>query len=360
MSSGNQAKANPEEKKSKRPKPDQVTDNFTVDKVEGLVIPKDGYNVESLDGQAAWLKRLGRRQRQEMVSQLGRDMGNRHVQRLINAVDSGREKKGSSNGEDQRRAVTRISSTKGPAIVAVLGGGDRISRREATFLERRAWLSFFAHYLPRKFLNNYMDDTGDEITLTQQEMIDCNPIVNLARMRSRALQTAVASLRSAGGGTQPLSGAGYGGARTNGTLGNFTINYNGDLTVSAGGDWSFLGTMNFYDFWDFDPKPFSSGSGRPAFAEIRVRAAAYGLPGRPFHIRSVDTTVSQTSEQTGAGWAGGAPVTVASPLVRSAADVGAGGDVGGGADIIAGPDVSAGGDVAGGDVGANVSEDFNP
>ena len=360
MSSGNQAKANPEEKKSKRPKPEQVTDNYSADLVEGLALPKDAGSVKSLDGQAAWLKQLGRPQRQELVSQLGRDMGNRHVQRLINAIESGREKRDRSNGEDHRRPATRIASHEKPASVAVLGGGERISRREANFLERRAWLSFFDHYLPRKFLNNYMDDTGDEITLTQQEMIDCNPIVNLTRMRSRALQNAVASLRSTGGGTQPLSGAGYGGARTNGTLGNFTINYSGDLTVSAGGDWSFLGTMNFYDYWDFDPKPFSSGSGRPAFAEIRVRAAAYGLPGRPFHIRSVETTVSQTSGQTRAGWAGGAPVTVGGPLVRSAADVGAGGDVGGGADIIAGPDVSAGGDVAGGDVGANVSEDFNP
>jgi len=360
VSIGNQAKANQEEKKSKRRKPEQVTDNYSAGLVEGLVIPMDAYSVDSIDGQAARLKRLDRPQRQEFVSQIGRNQGNRHVQRLLDGIDSSREVPAAMERKIVQKPIAGLSSQTTPIRLTIPGGSDHISRREATFLERRAWLSFFDHYLPRKFLNNYMDDTGAEITLTQQEMIDCNPIVNLTRMRSRALQNAVASLRSAGGGTQPLSGAGYGGARTNGTLGNFTINYNGTLTVSAGGDWSFLGTMNFYDFWDFDPKPFSSGSGRPAFAEIRVRAAAYGLPGRPFHIRSVDTTVSQASGQTRAGWAGGAPVTVSGPLGRSASDVGAGGDVGAGADIVGGPDVSAGGDVAGGDVGANVSEDLNP
>ena len=53
---------------------------------------------------------------------------------------------------------------------------DDVYLRSATWIERRTWLAFFNHYLPRKFLNNYMDDTGKAITLTRQEMIDCNPV----------------------------------------------------------------------------------------------------------------------------------------------------------------------------------------
>src|SRR5262249_5009561 len=127
--------------------------------------------------------------------------------------------------------------------------GQAISLRRATWLERRAWLSFFDHYLPRKFLNNYMDDTGTPITLTPTEMADCNPV--LAVRRSTAFLTELARLKAAAGGTKAISVSGWGGAMTNGTLGNFTIRYRGDLTVSRTGDWSFVGTMEFYDFWDF-------------------------------------------------------------------------------------------------------------
>jgi len=44
---------------------------------------------------------------------------------------------------------------------------DHVYLRRATWVERRGWLAFFDHYLPRKFLNNYMDDTGTAITLTR-------------------------------------------------------------------------------------------------------------------------------------------------------------------------------------------------
>jgi hypothetical protein len=119
---------------------------------------------------------------------------------------------------------------------------------------------------------------------------------------------------------------------TNGTLGNFTINYSGQLTVNAAGDWTFSGVMDFYDFWDFDPKPFGSGSGRPVSAEIKVRVAAYGIPGSPFHVRSVQSPVTQTSADSRATWAGGTPSPVPEPSRRAATDIevgaGAGGEVG--------------------------------
>ena len=225
-----------------------------------------------------------------------------------------------------------------------------VQRREATFVERRAWLSFFDHYIPRMFLNNYMDDTGATITLTQQQMEDCNPIVDVRR--SPGIQRAIGRLQAAGGGSQTFTDErGWGGALTNGSLGNFTIFYTGTLTVTASGEWTFNGTLRFYDFWDFDPKPFGT-SGRSTAGELKTRAAAYGLPGRPFDIESATVAVAQSDTMSRANWGSGtAPVHVGDQAGRSGVDIGAGAEVG-----TAGGPV---GDLAGSDLGANASEDLN-
>ncbi len=83
-----------------------------------------------------------------------------------------------------------------------------------------------------------------------------------------------------------------------------------------------------------------------------VRVAAAGLPGRPFHVSSVEVPVSQTSADTRATWAGGAPTAVTGPMARTATDLAVGG-VGG--DVVGGGAV---GDV-GGEIGAQSSEDLN-
>jgi hypothetical protein len=226
-----------------------------------------------------------------------------------------------------------------------------IQMREATWIERRAWLSFFDHYIPRMFLNNYMDDTGDTITLTQQQMEDCNPIVSITR--SEQIQADIARMRASGGGgiTHYADQRGWGGAQTNGSLGNFTIYYSGTLQVDPDGEWAFNGTLRFYDYWDFDPKEFGE-SGRSIPGELKTRVAAYGLPGSPFRIESETVDVSQTSRMTRASWGSGAePVHVPDNAGRSGSDIAVGADVG----VSAGPV----GDVGGADVGANASEDLN-
>lgn len=220
---------------------------------------------------------------------------------------------------------------------------SQVQRRAATWLERRSWLSFFDHYIPRMFLNNYMDDTGKLIVLTQQQMQDCNPVVDVRR--SPAIMQKVSELRAKGGGTASVNRAsGWGGAMTNGSLGNFTIYYSGKITVNADGTWSFSGIMVFYDFWDFDPKPFGS-SGRSTAGEAKTRVGAYFIPGRPFYILSAAAPVAQTNAQSSAQWGGGfVPVPVGDKSTRSAADIGTGDIVGG---------------VPGAEIGAQASEDLN-
>ncbi|WP_040563895.1 eCIS core domain-containing protein [Kineosphaera limosa] len=227
-------------------------------------------------------------------------------------------------------------------LTHVAQGGDQVRLRKATHYERRMWLGFYDHYLPRKLLKNYMDDTGKAITLTAQEMIDCNPIVDLRR--SKRFMTEVAGLAAAGGGTNAVKVTGWGGARTNGTLGNFTITYDGIVTVKADGSWVYLGTMTFYDYWDFDPK--GAGSGRSTPAELQVRVAAALLPGKPFKIFSVVAALTQTSDDTRAQWGDmKAPAFVDDKKYRGAADIATG-------DVAGGP---AGADV----IGTQASEDLN-
>ena len=225
-----------------------------------------------------------------------------------------------------------------------------IQLREATWLERRAWLSFFDHYIPRMFLNNYMDDTGTTITLTEQQMRDCNPVVDVTR--SPAIQAEIQRLAGLGGGSSTISTTGWGGAMTNGSLGNFTIHYNGTIRVAADGSWSFSGTMRFTDIWDFDPKPFGS-SGRSTAGELKTRVAAGFLPGRAFNIDSETVSISQTNSQRLAAWGTGfVPVSVGDNAGRTAADIDVGAGAGVGAAGAAGLDV-------GGELGAQSSEDLN-
>jgi hypothetical protein len=131
-------------------------------------------------------------------------------------------------------------------------------------------------------------------------MIDCKPDVNLRR--SPNFLKELAALQEARGGRKWISISGWGGASTNGTLGNFTIYYDGKLNVYAKGNWKFQGKMHFYDYWNFDPK--GPDSGRPLPAELKVRIAAIALPGQPFEINSVKVPVSQTDKDERATWAG--------------------------------------------------------
>jgi hypothetical protein len=241
----------------------------------------------------------------------------------------------------------------------VAQGEPGLHLRSATWLERRAWLSFFDHYLPRKFLNNYMDDSGAPITLGAQEMIDINPIVNIRRSEDFATELAAlqAQVKASNASEKPAPAVKYlevkgpGQAMTNGTLGNFTITYKGILTVHPDGNWTFIGTMEFYDVWDFDPKPFGT-SGRSTAGEVKTRVAANFLPGRSFEIFSVPAFLVQSGADRRAVWAGGAPQFVNDRAGRAGADI----EVGTGGGEVGGPV----GETGGGEVGAQSAEDLNP
>lgn len=174
--------------------------------------------------------------------------------------------------------------------------------------ERVAYETFaagFDHYLPKKFLRHYVWGRGGDLTLTKQEMIDCNPLINLSR--SKAFRDLLDQADKQPGKLIPFELGILSGALTNGTLGQFTAKTKGELVAAADGSWTAKGTMSFYDEWDFDPKDFATG-GRSLQGELKTRVAHNLLPGEGFKIYSPQTEFSQSEADATVVWAGGAPV----------------------------------------------------
>lgn len=166
--------------------------------------------------------------------------------------------------------------------------------------------SFFDHYLPKKLVRHYVYGRGATLTLTKQEMVDCNPYITL--LRSKAFRALLSSSLASGSGSNFKQGV-LAGALTNGSLGQFTANVEGHLTVQSDGSWTASGKMSFYDEWDFDPKDFSTG-GRSFQGEMKTRFAHYTLPGRGFKIQSEKVEFSQDQDSTSVQWVGGVPKAV--------------------------------------------------
>jgi len=201
---------------------------------------------------------------------------------------------------------------KGPVQDGAEAGGP-VQLRKATWIERQAWLALFDHYLAKKLLNNYMNSDGKKITLTEQEMKDCQPEVTLYRSNEFLRQVRMQNAR--GGGTAKVDVSGEATAHAKGTLNAFTIRWRGSVTVRAGGIWTFTGTIEFRDTWNFDPKPFGPDNHRSIAGEIKARIANGILPGKGFPIDSVRVPATQSSKDDNpkATWGSG---VAASPHAR--------------------------------------------
>lgn len=170
-----------------------------------------------------------------------------------------------------------------------------------------AFSSAFTHYLPKKFLRHFIWGGGGDLTLTLQEMIDCNPAIDI--QNARGFDAALAEAAKQPGMPVPFKLNIPSAALTNGTLGQFTVHTSGTVVAGADGSWKFTGNMDFYDEWDFDPKSFSTG-GRSVAGEVKTRVANVLLPGTSFKIHSESTAFSQSQADIAVVWAGGTPKAV--------------------------------------------------
>ena len=166
--------------------------------------------------------------------------------------------------------------------------------------------SQFDHYLPKKFIDKYSSYQGGTLHLSAQEALDTNPYSvaiyqgksdkKWAKERENFLNE-VNSLKAGESKKVSLSVSGKSG--TQGTLGQFTINFEGILTRGDNKEWSFEGTMQFYDKWDFDKKDIGK---RTVGSETATDVGRLFLPGKGFEILSPKIKVKQTSKDHKVDW----------------------------------------------------------
>jgi len=153
----------------------------------------------------------------------------------------------------------------------------------------------FSHSLPRKLIYNYTHGNGKDYNLTEKEMeqVHAKPF----GLTSSTFQTYI----DQGEGEYEISGSPQDGdAQNNGTLGNFTIQYKGTVTVDKDGNATFKGEMRFYDIYDFDTK--GDDTHRSGGGETQTKVAAIFLPGKGFEIFSPWVSVSQSSSESSFDW----------------------------------------------------------
>lgn len=166
--------------------------------------------------------------------------------------------------------------------------------------------STFSHYLPKKFIDKYSSYEGGALHLTEQEALDVNPYSvaiyqgkndkKWGEEKENFLKE-MNSLEAGESKKVKLSVSGKAG--TQGTLGQFTINFEGILMRGEDNEWSFEGTMQFYDKWDFDKK---RKGGRTPGSETATDVGRLFLPGKAFEILSPKIKVKQTRKDQKVDW----------------------------------------------------------
>lgn len=154
-----------------------------------------------------------------------------------------------------------------------------------------------------RFLRNYMAGERTPITLTESEMRECQPRFGIEshfdgysrndRSPNPRFNRKLEELISSGAESIPISDIrSLGFAPLRGTLGAFTVHWNGSLRFerreSSRIVWNFVGEVSFTDTWDLNP------GNRRRDVERDVRIGNLLIPGRPFQIDSVRVHAEQT------------------------------------------------------------------
>ena len=191
--------------------------------------------------------------------------------------------------------------------------------QSAGLFERWAGGHYSNNYLAQRIIGHYQDGSGATMRLSQQEAADLHvrplslliagyedkleggvpkPIANrefLDRVNALSEQ---ATREQRDVVTQALvKGGGY--ASVHATLGRFTVYYEGELRVQAGGAWHFKGTMQFYDSINFE-----SRSDRTSGAESKVQQARSMLSGTPYSVITDKMDVEDSNVSPEAQWVG--------------------------------------------------------
>ena len=200
----------------------------------------------------------------------------------------------------------------------------------ADVIARGAFKAAYSHYLPRRFIDNYIDQ-GGTLNMDEKDMGQCSVVVDVTKspVFVKAMKDAFeeASRKVLEDVSKPITFDTGAIAATHGTLGSFHINYDGTVTVGVDG-WRFDGQMNFHDLWDFDwtvSDLLSGGGHRSFYGELMTMIGDEFLPGEGFDIDSVNAHVTQTDKDAEANWSGkgipGVPSKIAGKFGKETGEV---------------------------------------
>ncbi len=175
----------------------------------------------------------------------------------------------------------------------------------AAFKEVLYRLGINSDPLANRLLSHYMRAGGADFYLNLDDMRDLRVTANIKakpRPSPKNLQDYINEAKSSGNCCVSVNDLRVeGGARTNGTLGGFTVVYNGELCMSAGGTWNFKGYMYFYDYWNFEPH-LKGVTQRSARGANDVETASKWIRGTPFSVYSVGVGAEQSSFENETRW----------------------------------------------------------
>ena len=145
-------------------------------------------------------------------------------------------------------------------------------------------------------LVHYINGNGLEKTLTNKEMKLIYPNVNLKMKNNFMKLLSAVKIRATQSNEYEyseeitFSDHNIGNPETN-TLGTFTINFKGILTINCKKSWKwhFVGEMNYYDEWDFLGKNPNRSDG----GSFKTWVGYYFIDGTPYKVRSVDVALTQ-------------------------------------------------------------------
>ena len=150
------------------------------------------------------------------------------------------------------------------------------------FFKALAYLGGNRSKLSRRLLDNYMNGYGKLFTLTFNDMKDIDAVYTDTAMfdQTRLSKTKITHVQ----------GTFLAAANLNGTLGQFTVEYEGDISWdSRKSDYHFDGNIIYKDTYDFDAHP-QNDPNKPSFrspaGEWRTKFGREYIPGTKFHIRS--------------------------------------------------------------------------
>ncbi|MPL99454.1 hypothetical protein SDC9_45672 [bioreactor metagenome] len=167
------------------------------------------------------------------------------------------------------------------------------------------WINAFKLAYPkqisRDLISHYAYGKGSNYQMSEAEMIEVHPVHKSLQQADNFKTLVEDKLADPNTKSVTVKGMRIGTyANTNGTLNEFSIMVDGTFTKTENGGWSFSGTMNFYDEYDFREE-----DGKNDGRNNRCAIARALLPGQSYFITSDKVSISQKNTNSEIDWFNG-------------------------------------------------------